>query len=204
MIKDFEHSCAHCLGGSGLAHPLYDDDLFWVVCDGSPLTEGHILIIPKEHIATMSNLSEINFRNYFVLYKKIKSFISIHYGAVAIFEHGVIGQTVFHAHTHFLPFDHSTEEIMPDKSALRKIANLDEMKSEFEAKRKYLFFENKNQMWLVDTKLGFPRFFRDIFARLLNVEERADWQKARENEILRQQFKKDIFALKNKWMKHNN
>ena len=32
-------------------------------------------------------------------------------------------------------------------------------------------------MWLVDTKLGFPRFFRDIYAELLNAKERANWKK---------------------------
>jgi len=163
MIDDQNNNCAHCPDGIGLKHPLYNDDLFWVVCDVHPLTEGHILIIPKAHISTMGSLSDEAFEKYTELYEKVKLFIKTCYGEVGIFEHGVIGQTVFHAHTHFLPFNFNTNKIIPDEKALSKISSLDEMKNEFIQKQKYLFFENKNQKWLVNTSLGYPRFFRDIF-----------------------------------------
>lgn len=203
MNKNFEKDCAHCPGGFGLEYPLYDDNLFWVVCDVHPLIQGHILIIPKEHISAMGNLSEDAFKKYVELYTKVKSFVNAFYGEVGIFEHGITGQTVFHAHTHFLPFNHDTEEIISDQKALHRITNLKEMKDEFMQKQKYLFFENKNQMWLVDTRLGSPRFFRDIFAELLDAKERANWKKVRENQILMKQFKKDISALTENWSKHN-
>lgn len=202
MIKNFENDCVHCPGGLGLEHPLYDDDLFWVVCDAHPLVQGHILIIPKEHIPTMGNLSDDAFKKYVDLYKKVKLFVNAFYGEIGIFEHGITGQTVFHAHTHFLPFSHDTEEIVSDKKALRNISSLEDLKNEFAQKKKYLFFENKNQMWLIDTKLGFPRFFRDIFANLLGAKERANWKKTRENQELMQQFKKDISALTDNWNKY--
>lgn len=203
MTKKFEKGCAHCPGGLGLEYPLYDDGLFWVVCDAHPLIEGHILIIPKEHISTMGNLPKESFEKYIDLYSKVKSFVNEYYGDVGIFEHGIAGQTVFHAHTHFLPFNHDTPKIITDNEALWKITNLYDMKKEFEERQKYLFFENKNQMWLVDTKLGFPRFFRDIFAGLLNAKERANWKKTRENEELMKQFKKDISTLTDKWNEYN-
>ncbi|MDA2922558.1 HIT family protein [Patescibacteria group bacterium AH-259-L07] len=203
MTKNFEKDCAHCPGGLGLEYPLYDDNLFWVVCDVHPLIQGHILIIPKEHISTMGNLSEDAFKKYVDLYSKVKSFISAFYGEVGIFEHGITGQTVFHAHTHFLPFSHDTKEIISDQNVLHRITALKEVKHEFAQKQKYLFFENKNQMWLVDIKLGFPRFFRDIFAELLDAKERANWEKTRENQKLMKQFKKDISALTENWNKHN-
>lgn len=203
MTKNIEKDCAHCPGGFGLEYPLYDDDLFWVVCDVHPLIQGHILIIPKEHISTMANLSEDAFIKYGELYIKVKLFINALYGEVGTFEHGIIGQTVFHAHTHFLPFNHNTEEIISDKKAFHKIYNLQEIKDEFAQKQKYLFFENKNQMWLVDMKLGFPGFFRNIFAELLGAKERANWKKARENQKLMQQFKKDISVLTDNWNRYN-
>ncbi len=202
MTKIIEKNCAHCPGGLGIEYPLYDDDFFWIVCDVHPLVQGHILIIPKEHVSAMGNLSDDAFKKYADLYKKVKLFINAFYGEVGIFEHGITGQTVFHAHSHFLPFNHDTKEIIPDKKALHKISNLGDLKNEFAQKQKYLFFENKNQMWLVDTKLGFPRFFRDIFAKLLSAEKRANWKKARENQELMQQFKKDIFTLINNWNKN--
>ena len=203
MTKNLKKDCAHCPGGFGIKHSLYNDDLFWVVCDVHPLVEGHILIIPKEHIPTMGSLSDENFEKYIKLYSKVKSFINTFYGEAGIFEHGTTGQTVFHAHTHFLPFNRDTREIIPDSNALREIPDLHGMKKEFEKNNKYLFFENKNRMWLVNTKLGFPRFFRDIFAELLNAKKRANWKKARENKELMQQFEKDISALTKKWNEYN-
>jgi hypothetical protein len=76
------------------------------------------------------------------------------------------------------------------------------VRNEFMEKGKYLFLENRDRMYLVDTKLGYPRFFRDIFAGLLGAEARADWQRAREDGELTAQFNKDISALTEKWKKH--
>jgi len=203
MTNDFEKNCAHCPGGIGLQFPLYSDDLFLTVCDVHPLTEGHILLITKKHVLAMGALSNSAFARYQKLYKKIKTFIMNNYGQVGIFEHGVSGQTVPHAHTHFLPFNHSTEEIIPDQHALRPVANLSEIRNEFLKNKEYLFLENRDRMWLVKTKLSYPRFFREIFAKLLKADSRADWKKAEDNKKLMEKFSADIFALKNKWSKTN-
>ena len=41
----------HCdRNGFAFSHPLEETDSFLVVCDVHPLMEGHILIIPKEHL----------------------------------------------------------------------------------------------------------------------------------------------------------
>ncbi|MFZ2189667.1 MAG: HIT family protein [Candidatus Magasanikiibacteriota bacterium] len=202
-MNNQDNNCAHCPGEIGLKHPLYTDNLFWIVCDVHPLTEGHILIIPKAHVSTMGSLSEDAFGKYIELYEKVKLFIKTYYGEVGIFEHGVTGQTVFHAHTHFLPFNFNTEQIIPDEKTLHKISNLEEMKKEFVQKQKYLFLENKNQKWLVNTDLGYPRFFRDIFGRLLGAEERSNWKTAENNQKLMLEFEKDILALIEKWNKFN-
>lgn len=202
MIDKNENKCARCPGGFGLKYQLYNDDLFWIVCDAHPLARGHILVIPKEHIAAMGALADDVFARYVELYKKVKLFLEDCYGPVGIFEHGVAGQTVFHAYVHFLPFVGDTEKIITDKTALRQITRLEDVRTEFIKKGKYLFFENKNQMWLVDAKLGYPRFFRDIFAGLLNAKERADWKKAEDSEGLMKEFQKDILVLTKKWNEH--
>lgn len=201
-----EENCVHCPGGIGLEYPLFDDNLFWVVCDAHPLIEGHILIIPKEHISCMGNLSVSAFSRYKELYNQVKKIVSENYGSVAIFEHGITGQTVFHAHTHFFPFTGSTNSIISKTNALKKIDSLDQLEKEFKLRGKYLFFENANEMWFVDTSLGYPRFFRNIFAELLDVKDRADWKATRDNSKLMAEFKKDMAELSKKWkefIKHN-
>ncbi len=199
MQTNINNDCAHCLNWLGLEYPLYEDDLFWVVCDAHPLIEWHILIIPKEHVPAMWSLKDEEFTKYEELYKKVKRFVTETYWEVWIFEHWIVGQTVFHAHTHFLPFDYKTEDIIPDKNNLKIISNLEEIRNEFKKFNKYLYFDNKNELYLVNTEIWYPRFFRDIFASLLNAKERADRKKTRENEQLMKQFKIDRSILKEKW-----
>lgn len=185
--------CAHCKGGFGLKHPLFVDDLFNVVCDIHPLIEGHILIIPKQHISCMAALDKTQFQRYKQLYKKVSNFLKETYGDTAIFEHGIIGQTVFHAHTHFLPFKGKISDIVPEKECIHEIQSLDEIKTE-----KYLFIEISKK-YLIDTKIGFPRFFRDRFAEALGAKERGNWKQTENNEELKKSFKKEIEVLKLKW-----
>ena len=193
--------CVLCFGGLALdsKYALFDDELFWVVCDGNPLIEGHILIIPKEHISCMGALNETSFEKYKKLYEKVLNFLNKSYGQVGVFEHGISGQTVFHAHTHFLPFDKSITEVVPEKETIHEISTLDEIRNEFNEKQKYLYVSVNDKKWVVDTDLGFPRFFRDRFAKVLGVEERSNWKKAREDHSLENTFDKEIKNLKNKW-----
>ncbi len=194
-----KNDCLHCPGSYALSHPLFDDDKFWIICDIHPITEGHILIIPKDHISCMGALDDETFERYKELYSRVKGFVKKEYGSVAIFEHGIIGQTVFHAHTHFFPFKGKTNEIIEDSSILRKIESLDSVKTEFISAGKYLFFENNDEMFLVDTIVGYPRFFRDIFAKLLGAESRGNWKTTEKSEELMKTFDKEISSLEKKW-----
>ncbi|NQV00430.1 MAG: HIT domain-containing protein, partial [Parcubacteria group bacterium] len=199
MHKKNKNTCSHCEDSIYIRYKLHEDNLFWIICDYHPLTEGHILIIPKEHISCMGDLGNKSFEHYKNLYKKVKSFIKNTYGPVGVFEHGIVGQTVFHAHTHLLPFDFKTREIIKNKSDLRNINSLDEIKNEFEKNKKYLFLENNDKIYLINTDLAFPRFFRDIFAEVLNVKDRANWKEAKNNIKLEKVLKSDIQNLIDKW-----
>jgi len=197
-MEDAE-KCAHCEGGIGLEYPLYEDDNFWIVCDAHPLIEGHILIIPKEHVSCMGALNDEFFNHYKKLYQKVLLFIKNEYGDAGIFEHGIAGQTVFHAHTHFLPFNNAIRKIVPEENSITKISTLNKIQEEFNAKGKYLFVALNNDMWLINVDIAYPGFFRDRFANLLNAKERGNWKKARDNAKLMKTFSKDISELKNKW-----
>lgn len=203
MDKKFEKKCRHCPGGEQLKDPLFENEYFWVVCDFHPLAQGHILIIPKNHISCFGALEEKAFLNFVDIYEKTKKFINENYGQAVIFEHGIVGQTVFHAHMHFLPFNGLINDVIREKENLVKINSLHEIKKEFDKNGRYLFIEIANKKWLVNTGLAFPRFFRDKIAKALNVSEKADW-KAAENDVnLINLFKEDIRVLKKKWKKES-
>ena len=199
MIGSESDQCPHCQGGFGLEDPLYNDNNFWIVCDVHPIIEGHILIIPKKHISCMGALSFELFNEYKNLYKKVLDFLNKAYGNTAIFEHGITGQSVFHAHTHFLPFNEIITDIVNEIDMLKPIKELEEIKNAFDRNHKYLFIAINDEKWLVDTKIGTPRFFRDRISNALNVPEKGNWLKAENSSELMLEFKKNIKELINKW-----
>ena len=199
MAEENHKDCINCPGGAALKRSLLETDDHWAVCDAKPLIEGHIEVISKEHISCMGTLDDQTFSKYAELYQKVMAFMNKTYGKTAVFEHGIIGQTVFHAHTHFLPFSGLIEDIVPEKDSLRKISKIEEIRDEFVDKGKYLYVAIDDNKWLVDTSIGFPRFFRDRFAKALGVSERGNWKKAKDNPVLVKSFEMDVQRLKEKW-----
>jgi hypothetical protein len=63
----------------------------------------------------------------------------------------------------------------------------------------YLFFSIGNKMWVVDTNIGKPRFFRDRFAIALHHPERGNWKEMRVNKLVMEEASQDILDLQSKW-----
>ena len=101
---------------------------------------------------------------------------------------------------HLLPFKGSAIEIVPEgKQHLDRIDDISQLKSVFKKDGKYLFFSIANQMWIVDSKLGGPRFFRDRFAKALGVPERGNWKEMHQNKDIMVKAIRDIESLKSNW-----
>ena len=109
------NDCPHCNTTSfALKHPLVESVHFWVVCDVHPLTEGHLLVIPKQHYASIGGCPNNIFQEFIGMYTQASQFVERQYGYVATFEHGNIGQTIYHSHVHILPFKGSILDIVPE------------------------------------------------------------------------------------------
>ncbi|MFZ5845012.1 MAG: HIT domain-containing protein [Patescibacteria group bacterium] len=198
-VKD----CPHCdLQSFALEHPLFTTENFLVVCDVHPLVEGHLLIIPRKHISCVGEYSEAMFLEFKDLYSQFSYFVKDAYGAVSSFEHGIAGQTVFHAHTHILPYAGDLLSIIPEgKEKTRAIKDISELRDIYRNEGEYLFFSIDNNYWLVDTNLAVPRFFRGRFARALGVPERGNWKEVRQNKQLMARISAEITNLEEKWQR---
>lgn len=194
-------SCPNCDKNSfPFKNLLKETKNFRVVCDVHPLIEGHILIIPKRHLSCVGEYPEKIYQEFITLYKDISDFIKKEYGSVATFEHGKIGQTIFHSHIHLLPYSKSSETIIPEgKKLIKSIKNLDSLKNFFERDGKYLFFSIGKNLWLVDTKLGVPGFFRDRFATALGNHVRGNWKTMRKDKDIMKKAKEEIKKLEKKY-----
>lgn len=81
---------------------VYEDDKFLAFLDIMPVSDGHLLIIPKEHIVWMQDASDETISEIFKLAKKLmiglKNAIKCDYVTVS-----VVGKDVPHFHVHLIP-----------------------------------------------------------------------------------------------------
>lgn len=93
---------------------IYEDNDFYAMLDIAPATRGHVLILPKEHAATMSELSDDKLSKILVLAKKIIEAMKKVHGFTdynIIQNNGrLAGQTVDHYHLHLIP-RYSVDEV---------------------------------------------------------------------------------------------
>lgn len=198
-----DRTCPHCdpiTSTSILRHLLEETTHFRVVCDAHPLKEGHILIIPKKHTVCIGACADEVFAEFLPLYLQSERFLRESYGSVSAFEHGVVGQTVPHAHVHLLPYAGAPEAIVPEGSDhLTTLKHLSDLRSAFTKDGQYLFFSMGERSFFVDTELGVPRFFRDRFAKALGRSERGDWKAMEDDAALMALAQGEIEKLKNRF-----
>lgn len=194
-------NCPHCDCNSfAYTNILEERANFRIICDVHPLVEGHLLIVPRTHVACIGVMDEDIYSELSEIYFECLQFIRDHYGAVSSFEHGVIGQTVFHCHVHVMPCQTEPEKIVPEGlDRLRPLKDMRELSAVYSVEGKYLFFSIDDRMWLVDSQLGLPRFFRERFAAVLGNPERGNWRQMRKTPHLMETARKEIARLEELW-----
>ena len=106
MVKD---NCIFCKIANGEipSKTLYEDADFRVILDLGPATEGHALILPKEHAANLYELSEEQASKALVVAKKMAVQMREKLGCdglnVVQNNGEAAGQTVSHFHIHVIP-----------------------------------------------------------------------------------------------------
>lgn len=204
--EGIRENCSFCDKKSSAYHNyLGESDNFTIVCDANPLTGGHILLIPKQHISCIGEYPADIFDEFMALCIDISNFIIETYGSVATFEHGITGQTIFHSHIHFLPFSGNYIKIIPEGNEyIQPIDNILDLKEVFKKDKEYLFFSIGDNKWIVNTSIAESRFFRDRFAIALGNNERADWKVFQSNKILKEKGNKENEKCKNKWREYKS
>jgi diadenosine tetraphosphate (Ap4A) HIT family hydrolase len=98
-------NCPFCNLGTRIIQNYNSADC---ILDNFPVTDKHSLIIPKRHIATVSDLSMAELNDVFFLSKKIKSELRLVDSKIEGFNIGfnegeAAGQTIPHVHLHLIP-----------------------------------------------------------------------------------------------------
>lgn len=81
---------------------IYEDDSFFAFLDINPISKGHALIIPKNHIVWMQEAEDKTIMDGFVLAKKIMLNIKEKLPCDFV-QVSVVGKDVPHFHIHLIP-----------------------------------------------------------------------------------------------------
>lgn len=87
---------------------IYENDLFLVIDDGYPVTQGHQLIIPKRCVKSWFELNQQETSSLNQLLHRQKQFLEALDSSITGFNIGMncgesAGQTVMHCHVHLIP-----------------------------------------------------------------------------------------------------
>jgi len=98
--------CPFC--NMDLVHLIAEYGSVYAIPDTSPVSEGHVLIIPHRHCETYFDLTEEERRDAHALITILRKKILEKYPLVTGFNIGIncgetAGQTIFHTHIHLIP-----------------------------------------------------------------------------------------------------
>lgn len=101
--------CLFCkiIDGSIPSKKVYEDDNVYAFMDITPLSKGHTLLVPKEHVANVFDMSAETAAQLFSVAPRIAQAIKAAFepaGMNLLNNNGAAAnQSVFHFHLHFIP-----------------------------------------------------------------------------------------------------
>ena len=163
---------------------LFDSDNFFIKVGVGILAPGHVMIVSKQHLSCFGELPKELIEEFSLIkevaFEKIKS----NFSEPIIYEHGIYGQSVKHAHLHFIPantkhykLENIKEKFFTNLKSTR-IKDMNDLIRIFQKEGSYLYLEEKGKKWVYHTS-GHPEIkslFRKEFARVTGIKGLLDWQ----------------------------
>lgn len=110
--------CIFCKLANGVfpTNTVYEDEDFRAILDMGPATEGHALVLPKEHADNLLELSDETAAKALIVARTVAEKLKSKLGAdgINIVQNNgaVAGQTVMHFHIHVIPrYENDGQEI---------------------------------------------------------------------------------------------
>ena len=118
------NDCIFCkiIKGDLPSRTVYEDDLIKVIMNINPATNGHLLVLPKEHYVNLFDLDE-KILNHSIkvikekIYKELKEKLNCE--GMTLAQNNELGQEIKHYHIHIIPrYQNDNADFNYDKSKL--------------------------------------------------------------------------------------
>jgi SAM-dependent methyltransferase len=195
---DFQSRCPLCLNNGLYLYRHYLPEIsvpdlllikgksFVVVPDIAPITNGHLLIISKEHASSIADMKPSVFPELNLIIKQLSNVIFKAFShPVVFFEHGSrglskYGASIHHAHIHCLPMCRGMETHLFRWIRITSVTNVSELPSATRG-MPYVFLHTMGKPpqvgVLTEQSPGIPsQYLRQIAAHVVG-EVHWDWQK---------------------------
>jgi diadenosine tetraphosphate (Ap4A) HIT family hydrolase len=142
---------------------------------------GYLLIVPKEHYYCIGEMPEPVIDELIDLKSEVDKKISANYSPPIYFEHGGIGQTVFHSHIHAIPSSslHPRNIFLQMAKDFKGIYaftdSLKDLRDVWKNHGIYVYFEARGLGTAFYTNIE-PMYARIVIAEKMGVPERANWR----------------------------
>jgi histidine triad (HIT) family protein len=99
--------CLFCriIAGEVAAHVVLDTPDAFAFLDHRPVFKGHTIVVPREHVVTLTDLPEPAVGPFFVAVQRVAGAVVAGLGADGSFvaNNNVVSQSVAHLHVHVVP-----------------------------------------------------------------------------------------------------
>lgn len=141
---------------------------------------GHMLVIPKKHYVCLGAMEDKHFPELEQFTGNLKKAITDVYGKPISFEHGILGQSIPHAHLQMMPTDVDLfKRINRDFRMYRKLSSIRELRDLHRTKGVYLYYQNTADEMFGFMLDSFPQYFRIIAAEAIGKPQRGNWREWR-------------------------
>lgn len=109
MKKVYDENCIFCkiINGDIPSRTVYEDDCYKAIMDVSPASKGHVIVLPKTHVANIFDIEDEDIAGAVIVAKKVAAALKKVFccdGVNILQNNGeAAGQTVFHLHVHVIP-----------------------------------------------------------------------------------------------------
>ena len=169
-LAQVPEGCPFCREAAVAPGVLTETTQFLIVCDRAPLVPGHLLIIPRPHLACYGALPRALQDEFLALKARVAEFLAEAYSPPVFFEHGLVGQTVPHAHLHAVPtvgdgalFD----QVRPGRLAQRA-RGLGSLRRWYDEQGPYLYYEERGQSFVLAPDDAPGGYLKTIFAEAVS------------------------------------
>ncbi|MCX6520343.1 MAG: HIT family protein [Actinobacteria bacterium] len=102
-----DEGCVFCgiVAGTVAADVVLDDDVAVAFLDRSPVFKGHVLVVPRVHVVTLTDLATESIGPFFERVQRIARAVPSALDAHGTFvaNNNIVSQSVAHLHVHVVP-----------------------------------------------------------------------------------------------------